>query len=183
MIREIENRRSIRKYKPDEIERKLIEEIIYSASLAPSAKNRQPWKFIVYQGEEKDKLVDVMRHGINSEKANHELMPEWAFAIPDAIAVLNTNQHTPFSSIENEKRIVEICDSLSIGAAIENMILTATGYGLGTLWIANTCFAYNELMDFIGTDSQLTGIVAVGFADEAPDKRPRKPFEEIVEYR
>ena len=42
MIREIENRRSIRKYKPDKIERKLIEEIIYSASLAPSAKNRQP---------------------------------------------------------------------------------------------------------------------------------------------
>ena len=194
MIREIENRRSIRKYKPDEIERKLIEEIIYSASLAPSAKNRQPWKFIVYQGKEKDKLVDVMRHGINSEKTTHELMPEWAFAIPDAentvrimqevpclIAVLNT--HTPFASIENEKRIVEICDSLSIGAAIENMILTATGCGLGTLWIANTCFAYNELMDFIGTDSQLTGIVAVGFADEAPDKRPRKSFGEIVEYR
>mgnify|MGYP001142873488 FL=1 len=196
MIREIENRRSIRKYKPDEIERKLIEEIIYSASLAPSAKNRQPWKFIVYQGKEKDKLVDVMRHGINSEKMTHELMPEWAFAIPDAentvrimqevpclIAVLNTNQYTPFASIENEKRIVEISDSLSIGAAIENMILTATGYGLGTLWIANTCFAYNELMDFIGTDSQLTGIVAVGFADEAPAKRPRKPLEEIVEYR
>ena len=50
------------------------------------------------------------------------------------------------------------------------MILTATGYGLGTLWIANTCFAYNELMDFIGTASQLTGIVAVGFAYEAPAK-------------
>ena len=196
MIREIENIRSIRKYKPDEIERKLIDEIIYSASLAPSAKNRQSWKFIVYQGKEKDKLVDVMRHGINSEKMTHELMPEWAFAIPDAentvrimqevpclIAVLNTNQYTPFASIENEKRIVEISDSLSIGAAIENMILTATGYGLGTLWIANTCFAYNELMDFIGTDSQLTGIVAVGFADEAPAKRPRKPLEEIVEYR
>ena len=96
---------------------------------------------------------------------------------------INTNQHTPFASIENEKLIVEICDSLSIGAAIENMILTATGYGLGTLWIANTCFAYNELMDFIGTDSQLTGIVAVGFADESPAKRPRKPLEEIVEYR
>ena len=159
MIREIENRRSIRKYRSDEIDRKLIEEIIYSATLAPSAKNRQPWKFIVYQGEEKDKLVEVMRHGINSEKITHELMPEWAFAIPDAentvrimqeapclIAVLNTNQYTPFASIEREKRIVEICDSLSIGAAVENMILTATGYGLGTLWIANTCFAYPELL-------------------------------------
>ncbi|MFR8857521.1 MAG: nitroreductase family protein [Dorea formicigenerans] len=33
----------------------------------------------------------------------------------------------------------KFCDSLSIGAAIENMILTATEHGLGTLWIANTC--------------------------------------------
>ena len=70
-----------------------------------------------------------------------------------------------------------------LGNGIINALLTATGYGLGTLWIANTCFAYNELMDFIGTDSQLTGIVAVGFADESPAKRPRKPLEEIVEYR
>ena len=193
MIREIENRRSIRKYRSDEIDRKLIEEIIYSATLAPSAKNRQPWKFIVYQGEEKDKLVEVMRHGINSEKITHELMPEWAFAIPDAentvrimqeapclIAVLNTNQYTPFASIEREKRIVEICDSLSIGAAVENMILTATGYGLGTLWIANTCFAYPELETYINTTDQIISAVAVGYPDEAPGQRPRKKIEEIM---
>lgn len=196
MIKEIENRRSIRKYKRHEISKEIIEDIIYSATLAPSAKNRQPWKFIVYQGEEKSKLVDVMHQGIKLEKITHKLMSEWAFAIPDAentvrvmeeapclIAVLNTNQKTPFDSIEDEKRIVEICDSLSIGAAIENMILTATSYGLGTLWIANTCFAYNELIDFIETDSQLTGIVAIGFANEAPAKRPRKPVADIVEYR
>lgn len=196
MIKEIENRRSIRKYKRHEISKEIIEDIIYSATLAPSAKNRQPWKFIVYQGEEKSKLVDVMHQGIKLEKITHKLMPEWAFAIPDAentvrvmeeapclIAVLNTNQKTPFDSIEDEKRIVEICDSLSIGAAIENMILTATSYGLGTLWIANTYFAYNELIDFIETDSQLTGIVAIGFANEAPAKRPRKPVADIVEYR
>ena len=196
MIKEIENRRSIRKYKRHEISKEIIEDIIYSATLAPSAKNRQPWKFIVYQGEEKSKLVDVMHQGIKLEKITHKLMPEWAFAIPDAentvrvmeeapclIAVLNTNQKTPFDSIEDEKRIVEICDSLSIGAAIENMILTATSYGLGTLWIANTCFAYNELIDFIETDSQLTGIVAIAFANETPAKRPRKPVADIVEYR
>ena len=59
------------------------------------------------------------------------------------------------------------------------MILTATGYGLGTLWIANTCFAYNELIEFIGTDNQLTGIVAVGAANEAPPKRPRKALRDV----
>ena len=39
------------------------------------------------------------------------------------------------------------------------------------------------LVDFIGTDCQLTGLVAVGIADESPDKRPRKPFEDIIEFR
>lgn len=196
MIQEIENRRIIRKYKSDEVDGEILEDMIHSATLAPSAKNRQPWKFIVYRGNEKEKLVEIMRQGIQSEKKTHELMPEWAFAIPDAentvrimgeapclIAVLNTNQKTPFAGIENENRIVEICDSLSIGAAIENMILTAAGYGLGTLWIANTCFAYKDLVDFIGTDDQLTGIVAVGYPAENPNKRPRKRMEEIVEYR
>ena len=85
--------------------------------------------------------------------------------------------------IENRRSIRKYKADKINKELIEDMILTATGYGLGTLWIANTCFAYNELMDFIGTDSQLTGIVAVGFADEVPAKRPRKPFEEIIEYR
>ena len=49
--------------------------------------------------------------------------------------------------------------------------------------IANTCFAYNELIEFIGTDNQLTGIVAVGAANEAPPKRPRKALRDVVEYR
>ena len=53
MIREIENRRSIRKYKPDEIERKLIDEIIYSASLAPSAKNQAALEIYCISGERK----------------------------------------------------------------------------------------------------------------------------------
>ena len=54
MIQEIEKRRSIRKYKPDAVSKEILEHIIYSATLAPSAKNRQPWKFIVYQGKEKE---------------------------------------------------------------------------------------------------------------------------------
>lgn len=53
MIREIENRRSIRKYKPDEIERKLIEEIIYSASLAPSAKTGSLRNLLYIVGKKK----------------------------------------------------------------------------------------------------------------------------------
>lgn len=196
MIKAIDNRRSIRKYTSEEIPQEIIEEMIYAATLAPSAKNRQPWKFIVFKGAAKDELVQVMRQGIENEKETHALMPEWAFAIPDAentvrvmdeapclIVVLNTNGKTPFAAIDNEKRIVEICDSLSIGAAIENMILAATEHNLGTLWIANTCFAYNDIVEYLNTEDQLIGIVAVGHSAEAPAKRPRKRITRIVEYR
>ena len=195
-MKEIKNRRSIRKFKGDAVPRACIEEMVKAATLAPSAKNRQPWKFIVYQGTAKDALVNVMKQGVEREKVGHERMPSWTGGLADAentvrvmqeapvlIAVLNTNGKTPFSGIANEDRIVEICDSLSIGAAIENMILSAMEQGLGTLWIANTCFAYDELMDYIDTEDQLTGIVAVGYANEQPDQRPRKRMEDVLEFR
>ncbi|MED9988767.1 MAG: hypothetical protein UE033_01460 [Coprococcus sp.] len=63
------------------------------------------------------------------------------------------------------------------------MLLRAVELGRGTLWITNTCFAYLELIDYIGTDTQLIGAVAVGYPAERPVARPRKPLEEILEYR
>ena len=64
----IEQRRSIRKYTEQEVEREKIEEVLRAALLAPSGKNRQPWKYLVYQSEEKEKLLDEMEKGLNREK-------------------------------------------------------------------------------------------------------------------
>ena len=63
----IEQRRSIRKYTEQEVEREKIEEVLRAALLAPSGKNRQPWKYLVYQSEEKEKLLDEMEKGLNRE--------------------------------------------------------------------------------------------------------------------
>ncbi len=192
----IKNRRSIRKYKNVLIAEKDIIDIIHAASLAPSAKNRQPWKFLVYTEDAKDKLLLAMEEGLNREKDETAILPDSKFGLPDAfhtleimkqapvvIVVLNTNGKTPYEPIETDKRISEICDSLSIGAAIENMILEAGSKGIASLWIANTCFAYPELINEIGTDDQLVSAVAIGYADENPNARPRKKMEEIIEFR
>lgn len=47
-MREIMERRSIRKYNADEVRKEDIEAIILAGTKAPSAKNRQPWQYIVY---------------------------------------------------------------------------------------------------------------------------------------
>lgn len=193
---EIETRRSIRKYKPQMVSRGQIEAVVNAARLAPSSKNRQPWRFIVYTGDAKDRLLDVMESALEKETQEHNLLPKSAFGLPDAfqtlkimrnapvvIVVMNTNGQSPYEEIETDRRVSEICDSLSIGAAIENMLLEAVKLGLGTLWIANTCFAYQDMVDFIGTKGQLVGAVALGYADEQPAARPRKKLEDILEYR
>lgn len=192
----IEERRSIRKYKNKNVSHEQIETIVKAAILAPSAKNRQPWKYIVYTGEEKSKLLDVMENALEKENKNHTLLPKSSFGLPDAfntlrimreapviIIVMNINGKSPFEPIGTDERVSEICDSLSIGASIENMILKATEIGLGTLWIANTCFAYKDMIDFINSPGQLIGAVTVGYADEKPLPRPRKSIDEVLEYR
>ena len=192
----IEERRSIRKYRQQSVSREQIEMFVEAARLAPSAKNRQPWKYIVYTGAEKQKLLKAMETGLEKEEKQHSLLPQSAFGLPDAfhtldimrqapvvLIVMNTNGTSPYEPVDPDGRLSEICDSLSIGASIENLLLRATEMGLGTLWIANTCFAYDNLMEVIGEKGQLIGAIALGYAEEQPLPRPRRNLEEILEYR
>ena len=174
----IEQRRSIRKYTEQEVEREKIEEVLRAALLAPSGKNRQPWKYLVYQSEEKEKLPES-RHGLPSAFHTLRIMRQ----APVLIVVLNTNAKSPFEEIKTDERLSEICDSLSIGASIQNMLLRATELGLGSLWIGNTCFAYTEIVEYLKTEDQLAGAVSLGYAAESPAARPRKDWEEVVEFR
>ena len=132
------------------------------------------------QREEKG-ITDLPKsqHGIADAKNTLRIMRE----APVIIAVINTNAQSPFLPIDNDERITEICDSLSIGAAVENMLLAAQQLGLGALWIANTCFAYRELTAYINTNEQLVCAIAIGYANENPNPRPRMSLDQIVEYR
>lgn len=190
----IYTRRSIRKYTKEPISKFIIEQIIDAGRVAPSAKNRQPWKYLVYSGKAKDRLLGIMRKGIETEEISPRL-PLSVSGIPDAkntlrimenapvvIIVLNMNGKSPFSQLNADERFTEINDLISIGTSIENMLLKAEELNIGTLCIGNTCFAYRELIEYIGMDAELVGAVALGYKAEEPPMRPRKRMDDIVEY-
>lgn len=54
----IYDRRSICKYQDREVPAEYIEQLIDAARMAPSAKNMQPWKYIVYTGDGKHRDKD-----------------------------------------------------------------------------------------------------------------------------
>lgn len=195
-IDSIYQRRSIRKFREEEVPLEVLNQILDAARVAPSAKNRQPWKYIVFGNEQKKEFLHVMEEGLQREEKGVTKLPKSQHGIPDArntlrimqeapiiIAIINTNGKSPFFPIDSDDRITEICDSLSIGASVEHILLAAEDLGLGTLWIANTCFAYTELTAYLNTEDQLVGAIAIGYASENPGSRPRKPLNEIVEYR
>ena len=190
----IYTRRSIRKYEEKPISKDVLEQIIDAGRVAPSAKNRQPWKYLVYSGEAKARLLSIMKKGIEIEKTNPRL-PLSVNGISDAkntlrimetapivIIALNTNGKSPFIQLDADDRFTEMNDLLSIGASIENMLLKADELNIGTLWIGNTCFAYQELMEYIGATEELVGAIALGYKAETPAMRPRKKLDDIVEY-
>lgn len=196
MNNSIYHRRSIRKYSDKQVPKEMIEQIIDAGRMSPSAKNRQPWRYIVLGGENKSEFLRHMWKGILREENERAWLPNSKNGIPDAkntwqimmqapilIVILNTNGKNPFDVIDPDSRFAEICDTLSIGASIENMLLKATEMNLGTLWIANTCYAYKEITEYLETTQQLVGAIALGYADESPTQRPRKNMEDIVEYR
>ncbi len=195
MLSAIKNRRSIRKFKSDDVPRSMIEEILQSGILAPSSKNRQPWSFIVVTGNAKEELLEAMRRGLKREQ-ERPLLPESAQYLcgaeytlkimekaPVIIFIMNSMGLDVHSTLKPEERIFEICNAQSIGAAIENMTLTATELGLGSLWICDTYFAYQELCDYLKADGELYAAMAVGYADEKPLARPRKSMDAVVEWR
>ncbi len=195
MIKQITERRSIRKYKNQEVPQKVLLQILEAARLAPSGHNKQPWKFIVLTGNKKEELLDAMARGLEREKGENKYLKETTKGFPFATHTIRVLRTAPViiavvltagKEIEAEKtiddRFVELFDTVSIGAAIENLLLEAHNQGLGTLWAGAYCYAYPEVKEFFNQNATIVSLVAVGYPDETPNPRPRKSLEEIVEF-
>lgn len=196
MISAIYNRRSIRKFIDKPISKKDIIDIIQSGIKAPSSKNRQPWKYIVIQGNTKEEMLKVFRQGIEREENDSALLPDSKQHLtaakytadimaeaPTIIFVVNSLGKSILSELTPEERVFEICNIQSIGASIQNMLLAATEKGIGSLWICDIYFAYSELCEWLNSEGQLIAAIAFGYPDEFPEERPRKRIEDIVEWR
>ncbi len=194
-MNEIYERRSIRRYKAVSVAQEVIEQILRAGIAAPSSKNRQPWRFIVATGTAKETALLAMEKGLGREKTN-PLLPESAEHLPAAWHTLEVMKTAPVvvfivnplakplsEKMSAEERASDICNAQSVGAAIENMALTATELGLGSLWICDTFFAQKELNRWLSVVGELYAAMAFGIPDENPPARPRYALDSVVEWR
>jgi len=184
----ISKRRSIRKFKPDPLPDEIIQKILEAGRKAPSGHNRQPWQFVVVKGEKRTEMIQAMKRGIAASKAllGNVGSAEYSLKVmaeaPVTIFVLNPYRK-PIVPAEWNQWMIDTVDIQSCGAAIQNMLLTATELGIGSLWICDIFFAYDELCKWLNKECQMIAAISFGYADESPAMRPRKRFDEIVEWK
>ena len=196
----IKNRRSIRKYKIDELSEEQILEILDAGNRAPSAKNRVQWRFHVFQGEAKKNLVRICNEALDKIPA----MP------------LMTSTRNSFKIMDQAPVIIIVVQTCewggigpeiqSVSAAIQNMLLRAHSMGLGTVWINDVLFverAIIEILDYkelksemkaklleaikeldmqLGVSGPLIAAIALGYPDEDPKREPRLDLEEVTPW-
>ena len=182
----IAERRSIRKFKDRPIPKDVLRQILHAATLAPSGKNRQPWRFHVVQGEARPEMVRVMRAGMArfAERGEGTGSAEWTVQVMEQ-APVTVFVYNPFAEYKRRLKnvgdiMLSIVDVQSVGAAIQNMLLAALELGLGSLWICDVFYAYDELCEWLGETHQMIAAVSLGYADESPDPRPRQPVDEVT---
>lgn len=164
-------RRSIRMYKEEEVSNDLLMKGILDGIKAPSAHNRQPWKFKIVSCEEKNKIADLLENKTKDIKGHTG--PHTANIIREVPSLIMV-------FIDNQNKEDRDMDIISIGACIENMILSFTNMGLGTLWIGNTNFVSKEIGELLQVPYETVSCIGVGYKNQDPHARPRKDINEVI---
>ena len=168
------NRFSCRAYKPDPVSREAVDKILEAARRAPSACNRQPWRFAVVTEE-------ALRTRLLDEGTLPGLGMAWAIQAP-VILVLGMKKSLITHRVAPLLSQVEY-PLLDLGIAGEHAVLQATELGLGTCWIG--WIRPKEVRRIVGWPADITpqALITIGCPAARPQRSsPRLSLREIVTW-
>ena len=160
----IQQRFSVRAYADKPVEEDKLLRVLEAARLAPSAGNRQEWRFVVVR--------DAATRSALAEAANGQAFVAQAPVVIAACA--SGEQHVMTCG--------QLCYPIDVAIALEHIALQATEEGLGTCWIG--AFKEDEVRQLLGipADTRVVELMPLGYpATEAPPKR-RLELAEIVKW-
>lgn len=175
----IKARKTIRKYTDLEVSNQDIISIIESAILAPSAKNRQPWRFYILNDKEKHYIVNMMLDWEQKNKGFGSSIKGSATQMSQASTAIVV--YSPIYHSKNKNIYYKKPDYLSLGAAIENMALKCSDLGLGSSWLCDTLYIEDEINSYLNVHSleQISTLV-IGYPKEVPSRRERFSINEVI---
>lgn len=160
----IRARRSIRSYQDRAVEEAKLTQVLEAGRLAPSASNRQEWKFVAVRDKALRKKL--------AEAARGQAFVGEAPVVIVACAV----EHAHVMSCGHPSHLIDVA------IAIDHMTLAARELELGTCWIG--AFDQQKVRDILGIPGtvEVIGLLPLGYAKSWPSAKPRRAFQEVVCY-
>lgn len=184
VLKAIHERRSLRRYQDKPVARELIESLIDAGIWAPSAHNRQPWRFAVLQTfETRQKLALAMGARLRSDLENDN-MPE---------DMIEKDVSRSYDRLTSSPVLIVVCLSMvdmdvysdgkrnhneyimavqSTAMAGQNILLAAHDSGLGACWMCAPLFCPSVVQDTLElpADWQAQGIISLGYPAQEREK-------------
>ncbi len=190
----LRTRRSIRRFKPDRIPETVIEDILATATFAPSAHNRQPWRFCVVtdlsvklrlaEAMATDFERDLARDGVPPEKIQAQINRSKERLTLAPVAILLCLDMSEMDNYPDEKRqyAERTMAVQSVAAAGLQLLLAAHAEGLGGVWVCSPLFAQETIQRTLGlTESwEPQAMFFVGYPDEMPKIKEMKDLKSLV---
>ncbi len=192
----IASRRSIRRYREQTIPAEVVDGLLLCAVHAPSAHNRQPWRFAVLRRQQpKDRLARAMGKRLRSDRMRDGDSPaavqadvarsfERISRAPVVVLVatspidMDAYPDAPRREAENVMAIQ------STAMAVQNLLLAAHAAGLGACWMCAPLFCPDTVRAALDlpADWQPQAIVTLGLPASAGKPHSRRPLAEVVRY-
>ncbi len=193
MMRE---RRSIRHYRADAVGRDVLDRLFVSAATAPSAHNRQPWRYLVIEdAAAKQALAYAMGERLATDRGRDG----------DAREVIARDVARSHARINGAPVVILVCLTLeeadvypdaargqaeflmavqSTAMATQNLLLGAHAEGLAACWMCAPLFCPEVVRATLDVPAhwQPQGLITLGFAADQGRDRPRKPLPAFVRY-
>ncbi len=169
----IADRYSCRSYRTDAVPEELIQSILEAGRLAPSACNKQPWRFAVVTSD--DVRTEIVERAFLKGIPMRWALDAPVFFVLGMVRATTTHKLAPLLSGVDYPWV-------DIGIAGEHMVLQATEHKLGTCWIG--WIRPKQLRQIVGwpRNVQPVAIITCGWPADDTDhpRRPRLPLNEIT---
>jgi nitroreductase len=198
-------RRSVRRFTPERPPRALLERLLEAAVTAPSASNKQPWRFVVVTSpariaalaaEVREAVELIARHvEPRSESAfraygtyftRFEAAPVVIVALYRSLTVLSdlVDGALPAPARARIAAMEERSGLIGVSMALQNLLLMAHELGLGASGMTGPLVAADRLRTLLEVPPswEIAALVPVGYPAETPPAPARKPAARVTEW-
>lgn len=190
------SRRSIRQFSDMPLELELVDRVLSTACQAPSAHNRQPWRFAVLsEFDARDQLARAMGDKLRADRLadgddpadiENDVERSWKriTGAPIAILVCLTMEDMDEYPDRARRRAEFRMAVQGVAMAGENLLLSAHAHGLGACWMCAPLFAEEVVASAMNLPSswEPQGLVLLGWPAGAGKARERRPLDEVAIY-